>query len=98
MTFSGMNYLAVVLAAAAAFVWGAAYYMTLSKQWLAASAEKANEICMFAKQAGIPATRLGETGGDSLRLGAAKPILVRELLDAHESWMPTYMAGGGKSA
>ena len=36
MTFAGMNYLAVVLAAAAAFVWGAAYYMTLSKQWLAA--------------------------------------------------------------
>ena len=36
MTFAGMNYLAVVLAAAAAFVWGAAYYMTLSKQWLTA--------------------------------------------------------------
>ena len=36
MTFAGMNYLAIILAAAAAFVWGAAYYMTLSKQWLAA--------------------------------------------------------------
>jgi hypothetical protein len=32
-----------------------------------------------------------------LRLGAAKPVLVRELLDAHENWMPTYMAGGKPS-
>jgi hypothetical protein len=36
MTFTGMNYLAVVIAAVAAFAWGAAYYMTLSRQWLAA--------------------------------------------------------------
>jgi hypothetical protein len=36
MTFAGMNYLAIILAALAAFGWGAIYYMTLSKQWLAA--------------------------------------------------------------
>ena len=30
------NYLAILVAAVAAFAWGAAYYMTLSKQWLAA--------------------------------------------------------------
>ena len=36
MTFSGINYLAILVAAIAAFAWGAAYYMTLSKQWLAA--------------------------------------------------------------
>ena len=36
MTFAGMNYLAILIAAIAAFAWGAAYYMTLSKQWLAA--------------------------------------------------------------
>ena len=36
MTFAGMNVLAILLAALAAFGWGAAYYMTLSKQWLAA--------------------------------------------------------------
>jgi phosphoribosylformylglycinamidine synthase len=62
-----------------------------------ATAEKADEICQLAKQAGLAAARLGETGGDSLRLGAAKPVLVRELLDAHENWMPTYMAGGKPS-
>ncbi|HEY4166392.1 MAG TPA: DUF1761 domain-containing protein [Reyranella sp.] len=36
MVFAGLNYLAILLAAVAAFVWGAIYYMTLSKQWLAA--------------------------------------------------------------
>jgi hypothetical protein len=36
MTFAGPNYLAILIAAIAAFGWGAAYYMTLSKPWLAA--------------------------------------------------------------
>ncbi|MCX7361209.1 MAG: DUF1761 domain-containing protein [Alphaproteobacteria bacterium] len=36
MVFAGINYLAVVIAAVGAFAWGAAYYMTLSRQWLAA--------------------------------------------------------------
>lgn len=36
MTFAGLNYLAVLVAAIAGFAWGAAYYMTLSKPWLAA--------------------------------------------------------------
>ena len=36
MAFAGMNYFAILIAAIAAFGWGAAYYMTLSKQWLAA--------------------------------------------------------------
>jgi Protein of unknown function (DUF1761) len=36
MAFAGMNFLAILIAAVAAFAWGAAYYMTLTKQWLAA--------------------------------------------------------------
>jgi len=36
MTFAGMNYLAILIAAVAAFGWGAIFYTTLSKQWLAA--------------------------------------------------------------
>ena len=36
MVFAGINYLALLIAAVAGFAWGAAYYMTLSKQWLAA--------------------------------------------------------------
>lgn len=37
MVFAGMNYVAILIAAVAGFAWGAAYYMTLSKQWLAAA-------------------------------------------------------------
>ena len=36
MVFAGLNFLAIVIAALAAFAWGAIYYMSLSKQWLAA--------------------------------------------------------------
>lgn len=36
MSFSGVNYLAVLVAAVAAFAFGAAWYMTLSRAWLAA--------------------------------------------------------------
>jgi hypothetical protein len=36
MTFAGVNYLAIVTAAAVAWVAGAAWYMSLSKVWMAA--------------------------------------------------------------
>jgi phosphoribosylformylglycinamidine synthase len=65
---------------------------------LAAPKDKADEILRRAAQAGVPAAFIGETGGDSLRLGAAAPVLVQDLLEAHEGWMPAYMAGGDKTA
>lgn len=37
MNFSGIDYLAVLAATLAAFVFGAVYYMSLAKQWLAAT-------------------------------------------------------------
>jgi uncharacterized protein DUF1761 len=36
MQFAGMNYLAIVIAAAAGYVFSAVYYTVLSKQWRAA--------------------------------------------------------------
>ena len=36
MTFAGINYLAILVATIAGFAFGAAYYMSLSTQWLAA--------------------------------------------------------------
>ncbi len=36
MVFAGINYLAIVIAAVAGFAWGSVYYISLSKQWLAA--------------------------------------------------------------
>jgi hypothetical protein len=37
MAFGGVNYLAILVAAIVAFGWGAAWYMGLSKQWIAAT-------------------------------------------------------------
>jgi phosphoribosylformylglycinamidine synthase len=61
---------------------------------LAVSADKAEALLSAAKAAGVPAAVIGETGGETLNLGASAPVLVRTLLEAHESWMPAYMAGG----
>ena len=44
MTFTGMNYLAVIVAAAAAFVFGGIYYNVLSKPWLTASGVKKKDV------------------------------------------------------
>ncbi|MGO9431676.1 phosphoribosylformylglycinamidine synthase subunit PurL [Rhodoblastus sp.] len=60
--------------------------------------DSAEEVCAKARGAGVAVAIIGETGGEALRLGASEPLLVRELLDAHENWMPSYMVGGGKTA
>ncbi len=65
---------------------------------LAIAAKSADAVCARARQAGVAVAVIGETGGDTLRLGGSAPLVVRELLDAHEGWMPSYMAGGGKTA
>ena len=44
MIFAGMNYLAIVIAAVAGFAFGAAYYMSLSKQWLAATGKTKEDL------------------------------------------------------
>jgi hypothetical protein len=44
MTFAGMNYLAIVVAAAIGFVFGGIYYRTLSAQWLAASGVRKENV------------------------------------------------------
>jgi phosphoribosylformylglycinamidine synthase len=61
---------------------------------LAAPAGRTEEILALAAKAGVPVAVIGETGGGVLALGTASPVLVRELLEAHENWMPAYMAGG----
>ena len=65
---------------------------------LAVSADKTETVRAAAGKAGVAVAIIGETGGETLRLGASASLLVRELLDAHENWMPTYMAGGDKAA
>ena len=45
-----------------------------------------------AKKAGIAATIIGLTGGNSLTVDGSHSISVDELRDAHEMWLPQYMA------
>jgi phosphoribosylformylglycinamidine synthase len=45
-----------------------------------------------AGPAAVPIRRLGTTGGDALTLGS-ESIAVEALKDAHEGWLPAYMAG-----
>jgi phosphoribosylformylglycinamidine synthase II len=58
---------------------------------IAATMGEALAILGEAQAAGIPAARLGVTGGDALTLGPRKVSLV-ELSQAHESWFPSFMA------
>src|SRR5262249_24066451 len=47
-----------------------------------------------AKSAGVPLCRLGTTGGDALTLPDERPILVTNLSQHFEAWLPDYMTGG----
>jgi hypothetical protein len=44
MTFAGMNYLAILIAAVASWLAGAAWYMTLAKPWMRALGKTPEEI------------------------------------------------------
>ncbi len=66
---------------------------TQARYLVATDAETAEEIRKEAKDAGIPVTVLGTTGGDSLSVndGAVK-LGLKALTDAFEGWFPTFMA------
>jgi phosphoribosylformylglycinamidine synthase len=55
--------------------------------------KNADALLAAAKSAGVPALRLGTTGGAALTLSAAESISVADLKTAHEGWFPAYMAG-----
>jgi phosphoribosylformylglycinamidine synthase len=50
-------------------------------------------LLVEAKLNGVAVALIGETGGGSLTLGSTAPLMVQDLLDVHENWMPAYMAG-----
>jgi hypothetical protein len=54
MAFAGINYLAVLIATVAGFAFGAAYYMTLSKPWLAAMGKTKDELAAAGKGSPLP--------------------------------------------
>ena len=49
-------------------------------------------IAQAAKQGNVPISRVGVTGGDTLRLGDAAPLALAALLEAYESWLPAAMS------
>ncbi|KKB09853.1 phosphoribosylformylglycinamidine synthase subunit PurL [Devosia chinhatensis] len=46
-----------------------------------------------AESLGVYAPWIGTTGGSTLTLGAAQPVPLATLTQAHESWFPSYMNG-----
>jgi len=57
------------------------------------AAISAEIVLAVASEAGVPASRIGMTGGEALTLNGAETISLRELREARESWLPAYMAG-----
>ena len=55
MVFAGMNVLAIVLAAMAAWIFGAAYYGALSRPWLAAQGKTPEEVRATPQRTGAAA-------------------------------------------
>jgi phosphoribosylformylglycinamidine synthase subunit PurL len=62
---------------------------------LTASPEGAREITSAARLAGVPCEIIGMTGGEALTLGARTAILLDDLTEANEDWLPHYMGGAG---
>ncbi len=64
-----------------------------------AAPDDAAAIGEEAKRHGVPLTRIGVTGGETLKLGGARPVALAELVEAHETWFPDAMGhSGGKNA
>ncbi len=57
------------------------------------TAEDGAALLDAAAAAGVPATRIGTTGGTALILPEGDPISLDGLREAHEAWLPAYMDG-----
>ncbi len=53
--------------------------------------EQPESLLEAARAAGVPAVRIGVTGGLALTLPGGAPISLDELRAAHEGWLPRYM-------
>ncbi len=62
---------------------------------LTARPEDCETLLAEARRAGVPAARLGTTGGRSLDLPGGAPVTIAALVEAFESWFPAYMDGPG---
>jgi phosphoribosylformylglycinamidine synthase len=72
---------------------GALFGEDQSRYVIAVTAETAETILRRCGEAGVPATRIGTTGGAELTLAGAGAISVNELATLNEGWLPDYMSG-----
>ncbi len=54
--------------------------------------DDAETLLGAAEKAGVPALRIGATGGGALAVAGSGAVSVAELRDIHEGWLPAYMA------
>ena len=59
---------------------------------LAVPVDEAEAVLAEAAAAGVAASVIGQTGGDSLTVNGDWPISVSEMRAANEAWLPGYMA------
>lgn len=55
--------------------------------------DEVDHVLNSAAAANVAVARIGSTGGSDLTLGQAVSIPVAKLREAHENWLPAYMAG-----
>lgn len=55
-------------------------------------ADNPDEILRRAESMGIPAAVIGATGGAGIKFGRDEEISIAELRQAHENWLPDFMA------
>ena len=93
MNFAGLNILAIVIATVAGFAFGAAYYMSLSKQWLAAAGKTKEDLAgkrsvtpfiVSILALGVMAWVLAGTVG---HLGAGQVTLKNGIISALFLWL-----------
>jgi phosphoribosylformylglycinamidine (FGAM) synthase-like enzyme len=53
----------------------------------------ADDVARRAQAAGVPLRLLGHSGGAALSISGERPILVVELSERFENWLPAYMSG-----
>jgi phosphoribosylformylglycinamidine synthase len=58
----------------------------------------ATAVLEIARDNGVPARRIGTTGGPALTLPAQRPILVTRLSEQFENWFPRYMSGSDQGS
>jgi phosphoribosylformylglycinamidine synthase II len=59
---------------------------------LTAPSKESAALAEEAKRLNVPLSRIGATGGQTLRLGGAAPVPLAVLSKAYESWLPAYMS------